>query len=98
LEPFDDTCGLSWAIIIHNFLILHELKGGESLYFELLSQFFVLSGVYFGQTDGGSGFSKGLSSLGVFRSKGLAVSAPRSVKFDQKVLIFLNSSLKIVTI
>lgn len=48
LEPFDDTGGLSWAVIIHSILILHELKGGESLNFEFLSQIFVLSGVDFG--------------------------------------------------
>ena len=69
----------SLTIIFSLFAINEELESRISLNSKLGCEALVFSGVHFTEFDGRTFFVQDSSSLGVFRSKGFAVTTPWSI-------------------
>jgi len=84
LQPGDDFRSSSATVIFNRFSLSlgEELDSGIATNFVSFSKSAFFSSIDLAELDFRVGFSESLSSFGVFGSKTLAVTTPRSVKFD----------------
>merc|ERR1711953_1512541 len=95
-DPGNDGVSGTSTVVFGGFSVPEEFQSGITTDFEFLSQLGFFSSINLGQLDRRVLFGQHSGSLSVFRSQRFAMSAPRSVKFNQNEFIVSDGGFEVL--